>query len=326
MLRYSFLSLFLLAVANPVFASPSADGLFDELSKDFGSVPHGSLAIHPFRLVNNTESAIHISNVRVSCGCTSARAIQAYVAPKQETVILAQMDTGRFYGTKSVTIYVQIDQPQYEEIRLTVQANSRDDVSFSPENINFGKIKKGTTASASVTVTFLGNSSTQILETKSDSNYLVPEFKEIRRDSGEVAYQITAKIRADAPPGKWYSDVWVKTNNPNLPRLRVPLAIEIESPVSTGPSTIILGEVKAGTESERKVILRGAKPFRIKSIDGTDEQMRVQEVDQEAKIVHVLTVTLNPTAPGQLNRTFHVSTDLQTGGEIEFIAQAKVVP
>ncbi|HWY87171.1 MAG TPA: DUF1573 domain-containing protein [Gemmataceae bacterium] len=326
MLRYSLLSAVLLAAANPVHASSWADGMFEELSKDFGSVPHGTVAVHHFRLVNNTGSPVRITNVRVSCGCTSARALQTNLVPGQETSILAQMDTRRFYGTKTVTIYVQYDQPSFEEVRLSVQANSRDDLAYSPETINFGKVQHGTAATADMTVTFLGGGQIKILEAKSDSNYLLPDFKEIRRDSGEVVYQITARIRPDAPAGKWYSDVWVKTTSPAMPRLRVPLTIEIEAALIISPNAVAMGKVKAGTNIDRKVILRGATPFRIVSVDGTDDQVRVQDTNAEAKTVHVLTVTLSPTAPGPLNRTIRVHTDLETGGEIEFNAQAQVVP
>ena len=68
---------------------------------------------------------------------------------------------------------------------------------------------------------------------------------------GEVVYQISAKIRPDAPVGKWYSDVWIKTNNPAIPKLRVPLAIEIEVALSVSPTNVQMGQIKAGTESDR---------------------------------------------------------------------------
>ena len=119
MLRYSLLSAVLWAAAGPVHASSWADGMFDELSKDFGSVPHGTVGVHPFRLVNHTGALVHISSLRVSCGCTYVKAMQTSVAAGQETVIVAQMDTRRFYNTKAVTIYVQFDQPQFEEVRLS---------------------------------------------------------------------------------------------------------------------------------------------------------------------------------------------------------------
>ena len=39
--------------------------MFDELSRDFGSVPHGQTLVHPFRLVNNTGNTVRITSIRV---------------------------------------------------------------------------------------------------------------------------------------------------------------------------------------------------------------------------------------------------------------------
>src|SRR6266404_3700461 len=69
MVRYSLVILLGLCSASSAWAS-WADGLFDELSRDFGSVPRGPTLQHPFRLVNRTGSHLHIASVRVSCGCT----------------------------------------------------------------------------------------------------------------------------------------------------------------------------------------------------------------------------------------------------------------
>ena len=175
----------------------------------------------------NTGSPLHILSVRVSCGCTSAQALHEWVAAGQESAILAQMDTRRFSGQKSVTIFVSFDQPSYEEVRLWVQANSRDDVTVIPESLAFGTIKRGTAPGTAVTISFLGGGNWQILGVKTDSNYVQASVREIRRDAGEVSYQLTAAMRADAPPGKWYTDVWLQTNNPMTPRVRVPLTVEI---------------------------------------------------------------------------------------------------
>jgi len=325
MVRHSLVCLVFLSLVTQARAS-WADGMFDELSRDFGSVPHGQMLVHPFRVVNNTGQNVRISSVRVSCGCTTARALQTTLAPGQETAILAQMDTRRFYNTKNVTIYVQFDQPRFEEVRLWVQANSRDDVAFGPDSFAFGRVKRGTAPTADVQITFLGNGETQVTEVKSESNYIQPELVEVKRDSGEVVYKVNAKIRADTPAGKWYTDVWLKTNNPAMPRLRIPVTVEVEAALSVSPGTVALGQVKAGTETDRKVIIRGITPFRITGITGTDEQIRVREANSDSKTVHVLTVTLNPQTTGDMSRMIRVQTDLKTGGDIEFTAQAQVVP
>jgi len=325
MVRHSLVCLVLLAAAAPARAT-WAEAMFDELSCDFGSVQHGQVLKHAFRLVNNTGATVRITAVRVSCGCTSAQALSSVLAAGQETAVVATMDTRRFYNTKNVTIYVTFDQPRFEEVRLWVQANSRDDVNFSADGIAFGPVKRGSAPTGKITVTFLGDVNTKVLEAKSESNYVQPTLKELTRAPGEVTYAVEAAVRPDTPAGKWYTDIWLKTNNPTMPKLRVPVTIEIQATLSINPNTIALGQVKAGTELDRKVILRGVTPFRITGISGTDNQIRVIESNSESKAVHVLTVTLNPAEPGALSRMIRVHTDLPNGGDIEFNAHAEVVP
>src|SRR5712692_4065264 len=130
--------------AAVMFVSPVwAESMFEERSKDFGIVPRGPVLVHAFRLTNNTSSPVHISGVRVSCGCVSAGALDTSLAPGQSTAIQAYMDTRRFFGSKAVTIYVSFDQPHWEEVRLWVQANSRDDLLLTPQTFALGQAKRG---------------------------------------------------------------------------------------------------------------------------------------------------------------------------------------
>jgi hypothetical protein len=324
MFRYSLVVVGALWGASAATADSWADALFEELSKDFGSVPHGPTLSHPFRLTNNTPNQVHIAGARVSCGCVSATVQERNLAPGQSTVVQTTMDTRRFYGTKRVTIYVQFDQPQWDEVRLWVQANSRDDLTVTPEAFTLGKAKRGSSPSASVTVSLRGSDHWQILELQRESNYVQASIKELTRTATEVSYQITASIRADAPVGKWYSDLWLKTNNPALSRVRVPLTVEIEPPLSVSPSAVDLGQVKPGAEVQRKLILRGDKPFRVTKVEGTDDQVQVLDSSPESKPVHVLTITLKPASAGDFNRTLKVITDLKEEGEIEFQAKAQI--
>jgi hypothetical protein len=182
---------------------------------------------------------VHISSVRVSCGCVSASAQDTVLAPGQSTAILASMDTRRFVGSKGVTIYVSFDQPRRDEVRLWVQANSRDDLLITPETFALGQVKRGSVPSATVTVSLAGNGQWQITEVARASNYIVTDVKELRRDVAEVSYQVTAAVRADTPVGKWYTDIWLKTNNPAVPIVRVPLTVEIESGLSQAKGQVV---------------------------------------------------------------------------------------
>src|SRR5260370_24606506 len=177
MFRYSLVLGAGLCLAAPVWAGSWADAMFTELSKDFGSVPRGPTVSHLFRLTNNTSSPVHISGVRVSCGCVSAGALDTSLAPGQSTAIQAYMDTRRFFGSKAVAIYLSVDQPHWEEVRLWVQANSRDDLLLTPQTFTLGQAKRGSVPSASVNITFTGNGQWQITEVERVSNYILIALK-----------------------------------------------------------------------------------------------------------------------------------------------------
>jgi hypothetical protein len=325
MYRYALIILIGLGTAGQAAAS-WADSLFEELSHDFGSVPHGPTLTHHFRFTNKTQGPVTIASVRVSCGCVHASALQAQLAPGQTTSILAQMDSSRFHGAKSVTIYVQFQQPEWEEVRLVVQANSREDMLISPDTLAFGKMQRGTSPSVTVTVAFYGNGQMRVEEARSESNYVRPAIREVRRDTGEVAYELTASLRSDIPVGKWFTDLWLRTDNPTVPLVRVPLTVEVEPALSVNPRVAFLGEVKNGASTERKVIVKGSRPFRITDIKGGDELLRVSDSTHESKQVHVLTLALKADKVGDFNWKLRILTDLNEENEVDFPAQARVVP
>jgi hypothetical protein len=327
MSRYCLVVVAGLWAVSPALSATWADALFEEFAKDFGSVPRGPTLSHPFRVVNNTRGPVNISSVRVSCACVSAVALKGYLEPGESTHVVARMDTTRFTGVRSVTIYVQFDRPAFEEVRLSVQADSRNDFTVTPDTLAFGQVKRGGTPSASVLLSFYGNSEAQITAVKCDSNYVQPRAQSVRRlDTGEVTYQVTARLRADAPVGKWYTDVWVQTNNVGMPAIRVPLTVEIESALSVNPEAVTLGPVKTQTESERRIIVRGAKPFQIVKVEGTDGQLVVRESSPQVKPIHVLTVKLRAGQPGELNRTLRIHTNLTDDNTIDFHVNAQIVP
>lgn len=337
MLRYILVFMVSLWAGAPTWASSWAISLFETHSKDFGPVPRGPTLSYPFRIKNKTNATVHIAGYRVSCGCVSARILKHELAPGEETAVLAYMDTQRFSGHKAVTLYVQFDRPRWEEVALIVQATSRDDFSVVPDTISMGRIKRATSPMGATSITFRGHPRVRILESKSDSNYVITSIQELPRYNGETTYRLSAKLHPELPVGKWYTDIWVKTDNPTIPRIRVPLTVEVEPTLNVAPSLLNLGEVKVGSKAERKVIVRGSVPFRIVAIRGTDGQVTVNEKSNDSRPVHVLTVTLKPAplssalpAGGlgsvEWNRRFRIVTDLNAEHEIEFQARAFIVP
>jgi hypothetical protein len=229
-LRNTFVLLIGLALAGPALAANWADAMFDESICDFGAVPHGQLMSHHFRIKNNTGKVVTIGNVCVSCGCTSATALKSRLNPNEETAVYAQMDTGRFSGSRTVTVFVRFDEPQYEEIGLKVTANSREDLSFSPSTMEFNRLKQGDTSAKTVRITFYAHSQDKIQEATCDSNFCQPTVKEVSRSDSTVEYQLSATLRNDVPVGNWYTTIYLKTNDPAMPKVSVQVKMEVVAP------------------------------------------------------------------------------------------------
>lgn len=323
MLRYSLVLVAALGVAGTAGAATWADALFDELSKDFGSVPRGPTLKHDFKVTNNTKQAVSISSLRVSCGCVAVTAKAYTLQPGEVTTIHATMDTTRFTGPKTVTIFVQFSEPKFEEVRLWVQANGRNDFILTPDTFRFGTVKRGATPSVSTTITFYGHPKAKVTQAKGESGYVVPTFKETKRTETEVSYEVTVKLSEKTPAGRWFTDVWVKTDVPGLAQVRVPLTVDVEAPLTVSPAVVSLGEVKARSENDRRVIVRGVAPFKITEIKGLTKDMEVKR-PTESRQIHVLTIKVKPTQAGAIDRTLRVVTDLKADNEIEVKLSATV--
>ena len=299
-----------------------AESYFDERGKDFGIVPRGPMLVHYFKVTNTTKETVTISTLGVSCGCVTATAPLSTIKPGESTSLTVTMDTRRFTGPKAVTVYVRFSAPRYEEVTLLMQANGRDDFSMTPDTLVFGTIRRGSEPKASVQVSFLSDPNFTIKDPTAESNFVKPEVTQIKRNGPEVVYEISAKLRPELPVGKWFTDVWVQTSNPSMPKLRIPLTVEVQPSIAVSPTGVQFNDVKVGGKAEQKVLVRAEKPFKILEIKGAEDGVKVESKLGEAKTVHILNFTYEPSKPGEMNKTLKIITD---GGESEVLIPVRAL-
>lgn len=321
--RYGLAVGVLLAWGGWAAAGSWTESLFDEVSKDFGPVPRGPTLVHSFRMVNRSREVVHVAGIRVSCGCVQAQATKDTLAPGEEGALVARMDTRRVSGSKTVTIYVTVDRPVADEGRLWVQAIARDDVSIAPDTLAFGRVRRASEPTATADVTLSGG--WRLTGARADSNYVRISLGETRVDEATAAYRVQARLRADTPAGRWYTDVWLETNNPQAPRFRLPLTVQVEGSLTVSPQVVSFGEIRTGEEAERRVVVRGVRPFRIVRVDGEGDGLAVHDSAAGSRPVHVLTVRLKAAGAGELARALRLTTDLAEDASADFEATATVV-
>jgi hypothetical protein len=306
-----------LAIGGLLVSSSSAwaggADLFTEKVKDFGITPRGPVLVHYFRFTNTTNQVLTVGQPRVSCGCVSAAVTTSRVAPGESAAVVAYMDTRRIptpYVTKSVTVYVTVSTgSSIEEVSLRVQTVCRDDLLMSPDTLAFGTVKLGQGGKVSTKVTFTSDPNWQVTEAASTGAFVKVEFKQESRNGSIVTYEVTATLDNACPAGNWISDINLKTSNPAVAQLRIPVTVNITPAVAVSPDTVQLGDVSIGKPVETQVTIQGGKPFKILDVKGDDEQLGVRIDSPEAKAIHVITVSALPKLVGTFSRSVEIMTD-----------------
>jgi hypothetical protein len=316
----------LLISGMTAFAGPT--DMFPEKVMDFGTSPKGTVLIHYFRFTNNTSDTITLGTPRVSCGCTSAALSKNTLGPGETAAVIAYMDTRRIPTpnvTKSVLIYVPFLTPTQEEVTLRVQTVARDDLMMSPDTLAFGTVTRGQPAKVSTKVTFLSDPNWQISEATSTGAYVKPEIKEDSRNGSFVTYEVTAVLDKECPGGNWVSDIYLKTSNAAVSKLRIPVTVSVVSAVAASPEAVMFGNMAVGTSSEKKLTLQSGTPFKILEVKGADEQLKVVVEKSDASPTHTLVVAANPKTAGGFVRMVEIVTDNKDQPKIIVPVTARVV-
>lgn len=308
----------------PVGAAPGLAALFDAQSHDFGNVPIGPQLQTTFTLKNTTDQNIRIVSARVSCGCVTPTVTPGTVAPGQSTTVHASMDTRRFIGAKTVTIFVLFDQPQLQEVSLVVSAFGRNDVTFSPDTLAFGQMKRGESRSVGTTITFYGN--TKITQAACDSGYVKLTLDGGQQSTNGTSYSLKATMRPDIPVGKWFTDVWVSTSQSGNNKIRIPLTVDVEPALQVLPGAVTFDSAKVGAEEKKQVVIKGSSPFRILEVTGGDGVFAAEAKNTEAKPVHIITVTFHPSKEGDFVKNLKIVTDMKEEGQVDVKVKGKAMP
>ena len=153
------------AAAGPV-AGPAIT--FEEVKYDFGSVAQGGIVDHTFKFKNTGNAPLVISNIGVSCGCTTPEWTKAPVMPGKTGSI-----TAHFNSTGKIGMQNKV---------LTIESNA---ASGSTTVALVGEVKEaGATANAAPVMK---------METSGDGMKVKADGKKVKEKSGDT--KVNAKIK-----------------------------------------------------------------------------------------------------------------------------------
>ncbi len=239
------------------------------------------------------------------------------------------MDGRQFAGSKTVRVLVTVGPKYISTATLTVSANARGDVAFSPTDIDFGNLQRGQTPTRPIDVEYTGSlTDWRVIEiVKSSSAPFELKVEELPRPANgppRKGYRILATLKADPPIGSFKQEVILKTNDPAAGVLTFNIVGNVQAGLAVSPSPIVVKDLKVGESQTKKVFVRASRPFRVIAVDGQGDGITVDIPNREDTTL-VLTVSVAPTKAGDIRRQLMIRTDLD-GDAVPLIVEATVEP
>lgn len=207
---------------------------------DFGSVKHGQVVAHTFTIRNSGSADLVINSVDFTMPGMKAR-FKGTIPPGKEGTITLEWDTSKVKGRLDAQGVVHTNDPAQKDIALTLQGVVRMPIEIKPIGAFYVSAEKGEIYEDSLTIS-VGEDAERLelgdpqIQGSHFSASVVPVLP-------GKEYQLTIHIASDVTPGRYREAVLIPTNNPSMPRLRVPVNILIKGEVYVSTETIDFGRI-----------------------------------------------------------------------------------
>lgn len=318
-------------VPSAAFSQSWVDSVMPERSFDFGNVARGTKVRHAFKVVNRLDQPLRIVDWRTKCGCTEVRVGAREVPPGAQTIVEAVIDTTKFLGPKSSGLTLVFDRPTYAEVELNTTCYIRGDITISPGTADFGVVSRasGNKPALSFSLVYAGaQPNWGITRMQTRSAQLNAKLHERSRSpGGQVQYQLDATLDPKGLAGFFRDEITLYTNDPSGPAIPLAVTATIQSAVAVTPSSLLLGQVKAGQEVKKTLLVRAARPFRVLAVKSDKDEVTFSPNADDEKPVHTVNLTFKaPQAAGGFSTTCEVSTSLEGEPPARVALFATVVP
>ena len=315
-----------LVAAAPASAQDWAKKMFTETSYNFGTVARGAKTEHRFTFTNTYKEDLRVAGVRTSCGCTSPTVSKNDLKTGESADIIAKFNTHTFVGQHGATLTVTFDKPFHAEVQLRVTGNIRGDVTFNPPFIDLGNLELGTGAERQVRVIRSGSFPWEIRDIRSVNANFEVLLSKPQRSGGQSAYDLTFRLKPDAPAGYVKGQLMLVTNDPRAAQIPMDVEGRVVAPVTVSPQLLAMGSVPCGGTVTKNVVVKANRPFKVTGVDCGDGCITCP-AKLDPAVVHILPVTFRAgEATGAIERELKITTDLGEGAVPSVLVQATVEP
>ena len=122
MLRFVIMLVAAIILGLPCVGSAERFLLYQERMFDFGHVGIDFNVFHNYRYINDTDRPIKITDIDVSCDCSTVIPSDTVVQPGDTVYFLLTFNTADYFGPTNKSFKVFTDDPELPEIKYLIMA------------------------------------------------------------------------------------------------------------------------------------------------------------------------------------------------------------
>ncbi len=249
----------------------SSDGplVCEEPVFDFGERDSTAAFKHTFNLTNTGDSAITIDRVITTCGCTAANLDEKTLPPGASVPLEVDVKLAGFRGNFQRHTYVVYGGDEPQQTRLTIRGTIVQRIRITPERLNLALASADSPTTASAVIESLEDSAKfRITKLGSQSKYL-----NVKADTSTDGMKHTLHVTTvpPIPKGAYPTVIQLSTDNPDYPRVDIPVSLRVVDRVQVVPEEVVLYDRGTGAPAESMRFLNimpgSVQEFTIKGVE-----------------------------------------------------------
>src|SRR5262245_60899681 len=162
------------------------------------------------------------------------------IAPGEEARITLEWDTNDVKGEVRGEAVLRLNDPDQPTVTLTLSGVVKLPVEVRPFPAVFFSVWKGESAERRVTIVHNEERPLNILGLKPDGNHFVASLQTVEPG---MTYSLLVKIPPETPPGRYTEAVYLESDHPALPRLKIAVNVFVKTDIYMSPEIVDFGVV-----------------------------------------------------------------------------------
>lgn len=246
---------------------------------DFGTVAQGQPLTLDYKISNEGDAVLDITEVQPTCGCTTTGDWPHHLKPGESGVIPIKMETAHFTGQVIKTVVIRSNDPAHPEMVVNMKATIWTPITLSNAVLVLPAISNpAEPATGSVTIRYEVDGKLALTDLQSDNPKFTPQLKEVAPGK---EYELSVTTVPPLPEGTVTGKMTMKTNSEKMPELSVPVVATVPPAVQVAPTEISFTEPKLTTAEKRFAVILNHR--------GVD--LQVSDIETNAPGVKFVTAT-----------------------------------